>query len=390
MRPKEAPLEIAVSAPPARKGTSHVAIALRGDPRSLRYVSDGPVFLYVKPGRHVLLVGAGERSLERVVEVRSCDSMSVMFDVARETGALFSGSAAAVSAYPRGRRRARGGGARARGPDPGRDQAARRPRCARTATSPARRARSRPRATCAARPSCARPRRTRAGAAALFEAAEDFDKAGDAYRAAGDFAAAARAYERAGELEQAIACCKETDDSEQPARAVREERELLRRGRARRDPEADRARDPQPARRWNALDPNYAAAWRRLVELHVERGQLPVALEKLDELLEASGRRSDAAVAAARGEGGAAREAGPPRRRDRGVGGDRGARSEVPRFRGTRRRASREAGAAAPEPAASPRPRRPRAATRSRRSSAAARWAWCTRRATSTWGASSR
>ena len=70
LRPKEASIEISVlGAAKGEKGSEHVAVALRGNPSSLRYVNDGGVFLYVKPGQHVLLVGAGDRLLERVVEV---------------------------------------------------------------------------------------------------------------------------------------------------------------------------------------------------------------------------------------------------------------------------------------------------------------------------------
>jgi tetratricopeptide (TPR) repeat protein len=291
MRPKETPLEIQISG--AAKGASHVAIALRGDPRSLRYVADAPVFLYVKPGRHVLLVGAGERLLERVVEVRSFDPVKVLFDVARETGAVFSGSAAAVSAYLEGDvSRAADELERA-----GQTQAATKLRAdllrARGDVAGASRALE----TAGDLRGAAELRATtedRAGAAALFEAAEDFEKAGDAYRAAGDFASASRAYERAGELDDAIACCKQADDAERLLALYEKNSSYFEAGELAASLK-QAARAIHNLTQVEASDSNYTAACRRLVELHIERGQLPNALERLDGLIEAQGD-SDSAL----------------------------------------------------------------------------------------------
>ena len=129
MRPKEASIEIVVlGAAKGEKGSEHVAVALRGNPGSLRYVGDAPVFLYVKPGRYVLQVGAGDRLLERVVEVKTFDPVKVVVDVARDAGAaLFSGSAAAVKAFLEGDLSRAVEDARARRPDAGRDEAPGRP-----------------------------------------------------------------------------------------------------------------------------------------------------------------------------------------------------------------------------------------------------------------------
>jgi tetratricopeptide (TPR) repeat protein len=291
MRPKETPLEIQVTG--SAKGASHVAIALRGNPRSLRYVADAPVFLYVKPGRYVLLVGAGDRLLERVVEVKSFDPLKLLFDLSRETGAVFSGSAAAVTAYLEGDvSRAADELERA-----GQAQAASKLRAdllrARGDVAGASRALE----TAGDLRGAAELRAAtedRAGAAALFEAAEEFEKAGDAYRAAGDFASASRAYERAGELDDAIACCRQADDAERLLALYEKNSSYFEAGELAASLK-QAARAIHNLAQVEAADSSYTAACRRLVELHIERGHLPNALLRLDELLDAQ-RDSESAL----------------------------------------------------------------------------------------------
>jgi hypothetical protein len=111
LRPKETVVEISVSG--AAKSAGPVALALRGVPTSLRYANEGGVFLYLQPGKHVLLVGTGDRVLERPFEIRSFGTMKLTIDLTRPQEWLFTGSAAAVNAYLEGTRR--GPRARARG-----------------------------------------------------------------------------------------------------------------------------------------------------------------------------------------------------------------------------------------------------------------------------------
>ncbi|HTO07638.1 MAG TPA: protein kinase, partial [Myxococcota bacterium] len=290
MRPKEASLEVRVTGLP--KGVTHAGIALRGNPRSLRYVSDAAVFLYLKPGRHTLLVGAGERLCERELEVRSCDPIHLLLDAAREPGLLFEGSAAAVAAYLEGDvARAANELERA-----GATQAASKLRAdllkARgdlAGASQALETAGDLRGAAELRADGEDP----AGSAALFEAAEQWDKAGDAHRAAGDPASAARAYERAGDLESAIACCKETDDAEQLLALYEKHGSHFEAGQL-------AASQRQVTRAIHNLaqvtpaDESYGAACRQLIELHIERNQLPQALERLDTLLDAQGDASSA------------------------------------------------------------------------------------------------
>jgi tetratricopeptide (TPR) repeat protein len=290
MRPKEAALEVRVAGLP--KGVSHGAIALRGNPRSLRYVSDTPVFLYLKPGRHTLLLGAGGRLFERELEVRSCDPIHLLLDAEREPGLVFEGSPAAVIAYLEGdvaraanelertgaapaATRLRADLLRARGDLAGASRA--------LETAGDLRGAAELRA----------PSEEPEAAAALFEAAEQFDKAGAAYRAAGDFAAAVRAYERAGDLEAAIECCKETDDAEQLLALYEKHGSYFEAGQIAAG-QRQVTRAIHNLARVVASDPSYAAACRQLVDLYVQRGQLPAALDRLDDLLDSEGDESSA------------------------------------------------------------------------------------------------
>ncbi len=292
MRPKEASIEISVlGAVKGEKGSEHVAVALRGNPSSLRYVGDAPVFLYVKPARYVLLVGAGDRLLERVVEVKTFDPVKVVVDVARDAGgALFSGSAAAVKAFLEGDlSRAADELERA-----GQTQAATKLRADLLQKRGDVAGASRALETAGDLRGAAELRaktEDRAGAAALFEAAGELDKAGDAYRAAGDMAAAARAYERAGELDQAIECCRETQDTEHLLALLEKNECYFDAGQVAASLQQTK-RAIHNLSQVDALDPNWTAAARQLVELQMQRGQLGPALEKLDELLEVSGEDS--------------------------------------------------------------------------------------------------
>src|SRR4030095_8948779 len=97
MRPKETVVEVLVTG--ADKAGGPAAIALRGVPSSLRYANEGTIFLYLKPGEYVLLVGSGDRLLERRFEIRSFDNVRLPVDLAKPQEWLFTGSTAAVNAY---------------------------------------------------------------------------------------------------------------------------------------------------------------------------------------------------------------------------------------------------------------------------------------------------
>ncbi len=281
LRPKETVVEVSVVG--GEKPAGPAAIALKGLPASLRYANEGGVFLYLKQGQYTLLVGVGDRLLERMFEIRSFENVKLAIDLARSQEWVFTGSAEAVTAYMEGdfaraadaleragnakaASKIRGQLLRAKGDLGGAARAVERGGDLRAAAEL--RAAS----------------EDRGGAAALFEAAGDFEQAADAYRASGDFAAAARAYERAGDFALAIECAKELGDEEVLLALYEKNGDAFEAGEL-------ALKSRQPVRAIHAfsqvdrIDANYRAACRRLVELKTERGQLQPALEKLEELV---------------------------------------------------------------------------------------------------------
>jgi hypothetical protein len=114
LRPKETSIEITVSG--VDKASGPVAVALRGDPKSLRYVSDAPKWLYLKQGTYTLVVGHGDRLFERLFEVRSFDAMRMPLDLNRQDFHRLARRGQRLSRVTT----ARGERARARRPDQGR------------------------------------------------------------------------------------------------------------------------------------------------------------------------------------------------------------------------------------------------------------------------------
>lgn len=285
MRPKETVVEVLVTG--GDKAAGPAAIALRGVPSSLRYANEGTIFLYLKPGEYVLLVGSGDRLLERRFEIRSFDNVRLPVDLAKPQEWLFTGAAAAVDAYLEG--------------DAPRaiDELERAGQTKVASKLRAQILRAKGELDAAAREfetggdlHAAAELKVESqdthGAATLFEGAGDFDEAATAYRAAGDLPAAARAYERAGDLASAIECAKEAGDDEYLLALYEKNGDSFEAGEL-----AVKAR--QTIRAIHAfelvdrIDGNYRVACRRLVELYMERSQLRPALEKLEALVELEG-----------------------------------------------------------------------------------------------------
>jgi len=285
LRPKETVVEITVSG--AQKAAGPVAIALRGVAGSLRYANDGGVFFYLQPGTHVLLVGAGDRLLERPFEIRSFDSVKLGFDLAKPQDWLFTGSQKAVNAYLEGDvARAAQELERA-----GQTKAANKLRAQQLRAKGERDAASSAVETDAElhAPAARRADPQSPGeAAAVFEAAGEFAEAAEAYRASGDLVAAARAYERANDYAGAIECAKKLGDDEQLLALYEKHGDSFEAGelalKARLTVRAIHAFEQV-----DRIDSNYRAACRRLVELEMGRGQFAPALEKLEELVALEG-----------------------------------------------------------------------------------------------------
>jgi len=285
LRPKETVVEVLVTG--ADKAHGPAAIALRGVPSSLRYANEGTIFLYLKPGEYVLAVGSGDRLFERRFEIRSFDNVRLPIDLTRQQEWLFTGSAAAVSAYLEGDiPRAIDELERAGETKVASKLRAQILRAKGELDAAAREFETGGDLRAAAEVKAASD--DSGGAANLFEAAGEFDDAADAYRAAGDMPAAARAYERAGDFASAIECAKETGDDEYLLALYEKNGDSFEAGEL-------ALKTRQTVRAIHAfgqvdrIDSNYRAACRHLVELYMEKSQLKPALEKLEELVELEG-----------------------------------------------------------------------------------------------------
>jgi tRNA A-37 threonylcarbamoyl transferase component Bud32 len=98
--PVKCPVDVLVSwdSQPARDA----AIAVRGSHRSLRSRREGPVRLELSKGTHTLVVGCGDRVLEREVEVQSFQPTRVDINIAGTEKVIFKGCPPAIRPYLEG------------------------------------------------------------------------------------------------------------------------------------------------------------------------------------------------------------------------------------------------------------------------------------------------
>jgi tetratricopeptide (TPR) repeat protein len=96
-RPRECPVEVAIA--DAGRPAPRALVALRGQPTSVRYARGGRAILALPPGRHGILVGVGDRVLEREVAIEGFSARAVPFDVQDESSLVFAGCAEAVEPY---------------------------------------------------------------------------------------------------------------------------------------------------------------------------------------------------------------------------------------------------------------------------------------------------
>jgi tetratricopeptide (TPR) repeat protein len=98
--PVEAPLEVRIrwDRQPARD----VGVCVRGRPETLRYASEGVAELALGLGQHTLVIGAGDRVIERTLDVGDYEPTVVSIDLAQPEGLVFKGCPPAVAPYLRG------------------------------------------------------------------------------------------------------------------------------------------------------------------------------------------------------------------------------------------------------------------------------------------------
>jgi len=292
-RPTECAVEVRVfrGGQPARSAR----VAVRGAPDSFRYAPEGVAFLYVGRGAHTVAAGGDGTVVERTVRVESLErSVCVATDLSDPREQVFAGCDAAVDPYLQGDLATAAQALERDGPP----EAARLVRALhlRERGDLAGAARA---FEAAGRPAEAAELRVRngdlPGAAELFERAGDFARAAETWRAAGDAAAAGRCYEAAHDLESAADCYRESGDEERQLDVLEKQGLYLEAGCAARERgDAERAiRDLQTVDRWSDA---FGEARRLLAEIHAERGETDVALERAEEACDAAG--GDAAPSA--------------------------------------------------------------------------------------------
>ena len=283
-RPTECAIEVWVSR--GEEPLDGVRVAVQGQPGSLRFTRGGTTHLTVGKGRYTVLVGHGDRVLARRVRIDSLEPVQLAVDLNEAAGVVFDGCPEAVEPFLLGAR----------------EEAAEQLERA-----------GRPEAARTLRAEAALGKGDRSAAARLFEesgrwaeaaavwaelgqqepAARCFEKAGEAasaaaaWRAAGDPLRAGRAYEAAYDYESAADCYREAGERERLAALLEKEGEFYEAAAcAAEDGDPDRA--IENLQRIDPRHPHYIDACRMLGEIFAERGQVLLAVEKLEEAIQGS------------------------------------------------------------------------------------------------------
>jgi tetratricopeptide (TPR) repeat protein len=98
--PRESLVDVRVSW--NKQPAKDAAVAARGLPQSLRYARDGSTRLRLRKGKHVIIVGSGDRVAECAVELDSFRAASVDLDLGSSENLIFKGCPPAVEPYLHG------------------------------------------------------------------------------------------------------------------------------------------------------------------------------------------------------------------------------------------------------------------------------------------------
>jgi len=85
-----------------RRPARDVGLMLRDRPESLRYASQGVARFPLPPGRHELVIGAGDRVVERTIDVDGYEPKRVSVDLGAGEGIVFKGCPPAVASFLQG------------------------------------------------------------------------------------------------------------------------------------------------------------------------------------------------------------------------------------------------------------------------------------------------
>jgi len=270
-----------------RRPVPDALVAIRGAPGSLRYARGATARLSLKRGAHVLVVGSGDRVTEHELEIESYQPINLEVDLGSRDHILFSGCPPAVEPYLHGDLAA---AARILERD-GQTKVAH--------LILARLHHERGQNEIAAEHYEACGRSLEAAeihgalnrfdrAARLFEAAEEHARAGEMWRSEGQYAKAGEAYERANRFDTAIDCFRQAGDISRWTAALDRRGLLLESAQVAIDHD-DWERAVRSLQQVAHADANYTTAGHLLVDAYEQLGHIDLALNKIEELVNAEG-----------------------------------------------------------------------------------------------------
>ncbi len=278
----EAPIEFRIhwDRQPARD----FGLCVNGRPQTLRYAAQGQLRTTLALGGHTLVVGAGDRVVERTVRIESYEPKVVHMDLASPEGLVFKGCPPAVNAFLQGDL-----GAAARALDRDGQAAVGSLLLARLHQEQGQSERAAEQLENAARwRESAEIRRTLGHhdrAAWLFERAGQIADAAACYAAGEDFAKAARAYAAVEAWSDAALCCERAGDSRGQIDALEAAGDLFRAAALASEID-ERARAIRLLQQIGPQDPDFGRASELLALAFEQEGHHDLAARQLERRLE--------------------------------------------------------------------------------------------------------
>ncbi len=278
----EAPVEFRIhwDRQPARD----FGLCVDGQPQTLRYAAQGQLRTTLALGGHTLVVGAGDRVVERLVRIESYEPKVVHMDLAAPEGLVFKGCPPAVNAFLQGDL-----GAAARALDRDGQAAAGSLLLARLHTEQGQSERAAEQLENAARWREAAEIRRALGhhdrAAWLFERAGQIAEAAACYAAGEAWAKAARAYAAVEAYSDAALCCERAGDSRGQIDALESAGDLFRAAAIASEID-DRARAIRLLQQIGPQDPDFGRASELLALAFEQEGHHDLAARQLERRLE--------------------------------------------------------------------------------------------------------
>jgi tetratricopeptide (TPR) repeat protein len=262
-----------------------VGLSLRGRPESLRYAAQGRCETTLALGDHVMVIGCGDRVVERSVQIEDYEPRVVQIDLAMSDGLVFKGCPPAVSSFLQGNL---GDAAHALERDGQSDVASL--LLARLHQEQGQTERAAEQLENAGRnQEAAELRRSLSDfgrAALLFENAGDLNHAAEMYDAAESWAEAASAFAALEKWSEAARCFERAGDHDALIGALEAQGELLRAA-ALASEHDDRARAIRLLQQVGPKHPEYGRAAELLALAFEQEGHLDLAANQLERRLEA-------------------------------------------------------------------------------------------------------